>query len=85
MIRPFFCHHAFALVPVWLALVCAPLGAELTEREFQQLYEQLQPDPERPWRTIAWKIDLLDAQRTAATRNQPLFIWAMDGHPLGCT
>ena len=57
---------------------------ELTEERFDQLHAELQPGNE-PWRTIPWKIALLDAQQTAVAEKKPLFIWAMDGHPLGCT
>jgi hypothetical protein len=56
----------------------------LTLAEFRSLHKQLQPTDE-PWRTIPWKIALLDAQKTAAKSRKPIFIWAMDGHPLGCT
>jgi len=59
-------------------------GAELTKAKFDQLQQELQPGDE-PWRTIPWKIDLLDAQQAAAKERKPIFIWAMDGHPLGCT
>ena len=61
------------------------LAGELTPAEFRRLHEQLQPAADEPWRTIPWKIALLDAQRTAAREKKPIFIWAMDGHPLGCT
>lgn len=57
----------------------------LDETEFRRLHKELQPDQAEPWRTIPWKIALLDAQQTAATESKPIFIWAMDGHPLGCT
>ncbi|MDA1052590.1 MAG: hypothetical protein O3C40_19205 [Planctomycetota bacterium] len=60
-------------------------AGELTEAEFRRLHEQLQPAPDEPWRTIPWKIAVLDAQRTAVKEKKPIFIWAMDGHPLGCT
>jgi len=60
-------------------------GGELTKEEFNRLHKLLQPSPDEPWRTIPWKITLLDAQRTAAEQRKPIFIWAMDGHPLGCT
>ena len=60
-------------------------AGELTQAEFQRLHEQLQPAEDEPWRTIPWKIALLDAQRSAAKEKKPIFIWAMDGHPLGCT
>lgn len=58
---------------------------ELDEDRFRELHAQLQTDGKAPWRTIPWKIGLLDAQQTAAREGKPIFIWAMDGHPLGCT
>ena len=57
----------------------------LTDAKFRELLKQLQPAIDEPWRTIPWRIALLDAQRNAAKENKPIFIWAMDGHPLGCT
>ncbi|HMP78579.1 MAG TPA: hypothetical protein PKD54_03950 [Pirellulaceae bacterium] len=38
-----------------------------------------------PWKSIPWQTDLLKAQQIAVEQSKPLFIWAMDGHPLGCT
>lgn len=71
------------------AMVCTLLtygraSAEISQAEFEKLHEELQP-ADQPWRTIPWKIDLLDAQAAAAKEGKPIFIWAMDGHPLGCT
>ena len=57
----------------------------LTEAEFQKLHRELQPNPKATWRTIPWKTSVLDAQAAAAREGKPIFIWAMDGHPLGCT
>ena len=68
-----------------LLAVLRSAQAELTEAEFKRLHQELQPAADEPWRTIPWKIALLDAQRVAARENKPIFIWAMDGHPLGCT
>jgi len=71
---------------LWLVfglLVTSALG--LTESEFQKLHRELQPNPKATWRTIPWKTSLLDAQAAAAREGKPIFIWAMDGHPLGCT
>lgn len=59
-------------------------SADLTDAEFKRLHAELQPGDE-PWLTIPWKISVLNAQRTAAQEDKPIFIWAMDGHPLGCT
>jgi hypothetical protein len=58
---------------------------ELTRERFLELHEQLQPDPSEVWRSIPWKTNLLEAQQEAAQQGRPIFIWAMDGHPLGCT
>ncbi|MCA9189689.1 MAG: hypothetical protein R3E01_24470 [Pirellulaceae bacterium] len=57
----------------------------LTDARFEELHSQLQPAGDELWQSIPWKIALLDAQRVAARENKPIFIWAMDGHPLGCT
>ena len=57
----------------------------LTEKEFLKLHRELQSNPQATWRTIPWKTSVLDAQAAAAREGKPIFIWAMDGHPLGCT
>ena len=57
----------------------------LTDDEFKTLHSQLQPAKDEAWRTIPWKVSLVEAQAAAARESKPIFIWAMDGHPLGCT
>ena len=61
------------------------MAQELYQATFLELHNQLSASPEAPWRTIPWKISLLEAQQEAAQSGKPIFIWAMDGHPLGCT
>ena len=76
------------VIPYIAALLLSmPLtaNAEITDAEFRELRTQLQPPVDEPWRTIPWKISLLEAQQTAAKEKKLIFIWAMDGHPLGCT
>jgi len=68
----------------WMPLPCNDEDT-LSQQQFQQLHRQLQAPADAPWRTIPWKISLLDAQRAAIDQHKPIFIWAMDGHPLGCT
>ena len=71
-----------------LAVATTSIGAraeELTPSKYRSLLEELQPAKDALWRTIPWKINLLDAQRQAVLESKPIFIWAMDGHPLGCT
>ena len=67
-----------------LTAACAG-AAEFTEAEFRKLHAELQADNTALWRTVPWKTSVVNAQRTAAAEKKPIFIWAMDGHPLGCT
>jgi hypothetical protein len=57
----------------------------LSKAEFERLHAELQPEADAPWRTIPWRVSLLEARAEAARQKKPIFIWAMDGHPLGCT
>jgi hypothetical protein len=57
----------------------------LDDARFHELQATLTPAEDVTWRRIPWRIELLAAQREAAQQNKPLFVWAMDGHPLGCT
>lgn len=73
-------------------LLIAGLGAQvklqsppLDDARFAKLQALLTPAEDVTWRRIPWRIELLLAQREAAQQNKPLFVWAMDGHPLGCT
>ena len=53
--------------------------------EFERLHQEIQPAEDAVWRSIPWETSVLDAQAKAAREGKPIFIWAMDGHPLGCT
>ena len=68
-------------------LTLAVFGAHpgLSDTEFERLHAELQPEADAPWRTIPWRVSLLEARQEAAQQKKPIFIWAMDGHPLGCT
>jgi hypothetical protein len=68
-----------------LSLVLLAANGGLTVDEFKTLHAQLRPAKGEAWRTIPWKVSLVEAQALAARTKKPLFIWAMDGHPLGCT
>lgn len=66
-----------------LVLLLTPGG--LTVDEFQKLHKELQPSKDDLWRTIPWKVSLSEAQAEAAREKKPVFMWSMDGHPMGCT
>jgi len=72
------------MIPMLSSVILA-VSSALTTAEFESLHQKLQPSGEEVWRSIPWKISLLDAQAAAVREKKPIFIWAMDGHPLGCT
>lgn len=34
---------------------------------------------------IPWRLDLMAAREEAVKGGKPIFLWLMNGHPLGCT
>jgi hypothetical protein len=77
------------IVLVILALIALPIdlseAQEWDDSLFADLHKEVCQCPDDTWRTIPWKTDLLEAQRLSLAESKPIFIWAMDGHPLGCT
>lgn len=73
------------------ALLISSAGAtaqaveSLDEAAFVALHAATIPDDPEPWEAIPWRTDLTIAQREAAASGRPLFLWTMNGHPLGCT
>ncbi|MDB4393911.1 hypothetical protein N9Z67_01020 [Rhodopirellula sp.] len=61
------------------------VAAELSEQRCKKLVAELQPGKDAVWRTIPWKLSVLEARAASLKEDKPIFIWAMDGHPLGCT
>lgn len=59
---------------------------ELTEETFAKWFDACRPrvDEER-WTEIPWIGELWEARQKAYREKKPLFIWAMNGSPLGCT
>ena len=37
------------------------------------------------WREIPWQSDLREGIRIAKEQGKPIFLWTMNGNPLGCT
>ncbi len=60
------------------------LNAEISEQQFKSLRVELTPDKNAVWKSIPWKLSVLEAQKLAIQHKKPIFIWAMDGHPLAC-
>jgi hypothetical protein len=52
---------------------------------FRQTMAAVRAQPEdMQWATIPWQTDLWEARRLAAEQGKPIFLWAMNGNPLGC-
>ena len=62
-----------------------PAVPPVAPAEFEKLLKDLVPHGAEPWETIPWRSDLLAARDEAIRTGRPLFLWAMNGHPLGCT
>ncbi len=51
-----------------------------------ELVARLLPtEKENKWLQIPWRTDILVARREALQQGKPIFMWLMDGDPLGCT
>lgn len=67
------------------AIVSAASAAEgVTEAEFKKLHEELQPPRNELWRSVPWKMSIIEASRLAAQEKKPLVMRVRSGHPLGC-
>ncbi|MDB4265496.1 hypothetical protein N9891_01960 [bacterium] len=64
------------------------LQAQLNQSEETLMKEILPSEDELAWQEIDWKIDLwearVEARVEAAKIGKPIYLWEMDGHPLGC-
>ena len=65
------------------ALVAGP--DDITPAEFEKLHKSLRPKSGQRWESIPWKTNLLEARALANDQGKPIFIWSMNGNPLGCT
>ena len=90
---------ALRLFPGWSASIAYPywivatfssailllLQDPLSHADFLELHAKLVPAADEKWQTIPWRTDLLKARDDAAAAKKPVFLWSMNGHPLGCT
>src|SRR5262249_39703404 len=73
----------------WCALmvlaVATDVGAENSGSVDREITALLPAADEDVFLTIAWHTQLMQARAEAARLKRPLFLWVMNGHPLGCT
>lgn len=60
--------------------------AALEAARFEHIAQLVLPDAaEDAWRQVAWIPAYAEAVLAAERQDKPLLMWAMNGHPLGCT
>ncbi len=53
--------------------------------DFDTIYDFVLPsDEDTRWRQVPWIPSLWEGMQVAKKTNKPMFIWAMNGDPLGC-
>jgi hypothetical protein len=67
-----------------LLLAALALQDPLSADDAAKLHAQLAPPKDEPWRAIPWRLSMLDARDAATKEKKPVFLWSMNGHPLGC-
>jgi hypothetical protein len=71
--------------PLYLLPALALLATAAADPAHPSLPDAIRPAAEElTWLSIPWETDLLTATARAAAEDKPIFLWEMDGHPLGC-
>jgi hypothetical protein len=75
-----------SLVGALVLVAAPPTGPELNERTYTRYRDHIRPRPaELSWQEIPWRSTFWDAVVEAQRKDQPILVWAMNGHPLACT
>ncbi len=57
----------------------------LNDQQFERLTQFVRPKAsEEKWRETAWIPSIHDGRKMSVAQNKPVFLWAMNGDPLGC-
>jgi hypothetical protein len=73
------------LLPCLLSPIPTQDPEPLTAAEFARIHAEIVPTEEQKWQTIPWATDIAAARTRAISEGKPLFLWSMNGHPMGCT
>ena len=76
----------FSRILILLGLAATNGPGEISPSHFKELTALCTPGKSTSgWLELGWEIDLWKARQLAAATGKPIFLWEMDGHPLGCT
>ena len=67
---------------------CSSDGGDfaLTEKNYAVWRDYITPpEKELRWKSIPWRTSFTEGMVDADRFQKPLLLWAMNGHPLGCT
>ncbi len=51
--------------------------------EFDKLLRSFEPHDIGAWSEIPWQLSIVEAREVAILEEKPIFVWCLDGHPLG--
>ena len=68
-----------------LAIVLLVVGQSASTDLDSKISSVLPNVAEDRWLQIPWRTDLSVALKDAEREKKPLYMWVMDGNPLGCT
>ena len=64
----------------------AAMAQELTDASYAKWRDHILPSPaDLAYKAIPWRASFWDAVVEAQAKERPILLWAMNGHPLGCT
>lgn len=59
---------------------------ELNDKTYKYWVDFVRPNREElKWKDVGWRTDLWEAVQEAKQLERPIFLWTMNGHPMGCT
>jgi hypothetical protein len=80
-----------ALAPSVLRVVAAGVlllgtgACDAQGTDWEAVHRDVVPASRAAWEEVPWRLDLLAAREESRASGRPLFFWAMNGHPCGCT
>jgi hypothetical protein len=77
-----------ASVFVGLSIILLPASAIEDRNQLSldaNIAATLPTKDEDRWLTIPWRTNLMKARLEAQSLNRPMFLWIMNGNPMGCT
>ncbi|MBI3725433.1 hypothetical protein HY251_16005 [bacterium] len=77
---------AAIVIALWFPCLGATLADDGAKTALDEEIRKVLPRPEEErWLEVPWRSDLALARFEANEQGKPIFLWLMDGDPLGCT